>query len=95
MTFSFPALCSSYESNMSFSDMFRIARSVREIGANHIQWDSIQRDEMTPVTLVTGAKVLVPEAGVLKEAGAKLLGAPEDFAASSADNDRSSVISHQ
>ncbi len=49
----------------------------------NIEWSSISREDITPQTLPTGAQILVAEPAALKEAGLKLLGAPDHFASAS------------
>ena len=46
----------------------------------NIEWSSISREDITPQTLPTGSQILVAEPTALKEAGLKLLGAPDHFA---------------
>ena len=45
-----------------------------------IEWVSINRTDLTPQTLATGAQILVAEPAALKEAGVKLLASPDHFA---------------
>ncbi len=75
-----PTLARETDTNLGFMDSLRIAWALYRCGARKIQWDFIGKERVCPAITPRKAQVLVPEPGILKLAGRRLLGEPEHFA---------------
>ena len=69
-----PYLPSEIDTEMGLLAGLRAAWVFGRCASNGIAWDSIDQNDLLPDTLATGAQVLLPEPGVLKEAGRVLTG---------------------
>lgn len=67
-------LPSEIDTDISPLAWLRIAWVFARCASNGIVWDSIEKQDLLPGKLITGAQVLLPEPGVLKEAGQVLMG---------------------
>jgi LCP family protein required for cell wall assembly len=69
-----PQLLSEIDTDTGPYTWLRIAWVFSRCASNGIAWNSIDKQNLLPETISTGAQVLVPEPGVLKEAGRILTG---------------------
>ena len=69
-----PQLPSEIDTDLGPLAWLRVAWALGRCASNGIAWDSIEKQDLLPGKLVTGAQVLLPEPGVLKEAGKTLTG---------------------
>ena len=69
-----PQLPSQIDTDTGPLSWLRIAWAFGRCASNGITWDSIDKQDLLPSVIHTGAQVLVPEPGVLKEAGRILMG---------------------
>ena len=69
-----PQLPSEIDTDIGPLSWLRIAWVFGRCASNGIVWDSIEKHDLLPGKLTTGAQVLMPEPGVLKEAGRVLTG---------------------
>ena len=69
-----PQLPSEIETDVGPLAWLRVAWAFGRCAPNGIAWDSIEKKDLLPGKLTTGAQVLLPEPGVLKEAGRTLTG---------------------
>jgi LCP family protein required for cell wall assembly len=69
-----PKLPSEVDTDTGPYSWLRIAWAFGRCASNGITWDSIDKQDLLPEVIPTGAQVLVPEPGVLKEAGRILMG---------------------
>jgi LCP family protein required for cell wall assembly len=69
-----PQLPSQIDTDTGPFSWLRIAWAFGRCASNDIIWNSIDKQDLLPVVIPTGAQVLVPEPGVLKEAGRILTG---------------------
>jgi len=76
-----PSLWKEVEMQLGMMDAIRFAWALHHNTSHSIQWDAIRKDQVMPVETPRGAKVLVAEPGVLQEAGQKLMGEPQRYAA--------------
>ena len=69
-----PQLPSEIDTDIGPLACLRLAWVFGRCASNGIVWDSIEKQDLLPGKLITGAQVLMPEPGVLKEAGRVLTG---------------------
>jgi LCP family protein required for cell wall assembly len=69
-----PQLPSEIDTDTGPFSWLRIAWAFGRCASNGITWNSIDKQDLLPGVIHTGAQVLVPEPGVLKEAGRILTG---------------------
>ncbi len=69
-----PHLPAEIDTDMGLLAWLRTAWVFGRCASNGIAWDSIDKNDLLPGKLATGAQVLLPEPGVLKEAGRALTG---------------------
>jgi LCP family protein required for cell wall assembly len=69
-----PQLPSEIDTDTGLGSWLHIAWAFGRCAANGIVWDSIDKKDLLPGKLPTGSQVLLPEPGVLKEAGETLVG---------------------
>ena len=75
-----PSLWKEIDNNLSFMDKARVAWTCYRLRDRSIAWYSIQRHEVSNTMTPRGAQVLVPDQGVLSDAGRKLMGEPQHLA---------------
>ncbi len=68
------ALPGNIESDVRLTDLPRIAWVLARCSRNGIEWDTIERSEVLPYVTSRGAQVLLPEPGILRDAGRILVG---------------------
>jgi LCP family protein required for cell wall assembly len=86
-----PQLPSEIDTDIGPLAWLRIAWVFGRCGSNGIVWDSIEKRDLLPGKLITGAQVLIPEPGVLKEAGRVLTGDQPLHLADAGRRDRTTV----
>jgi LCP family protein required for cell wall assembly len=69
-----PQLPSEIDTDLGPLAWLRIAWAFGRCASNGIVWDAIEKQDLLPGKLITGTQVLLPEPGVLKEAGRVLTG---------------------
>jgi LCP family protein required for cell wall assembly len=69
-----PQLPSEIDTDTGPFSWLRIAWAFGRCASNGITWDAIEKRDLLPEKISTGAQVLLPEPGVLKEAGQTLTG---------------------
>ena len=69
-----PQLPSEINTDIGALAWLRTAWAFGRCASNGISWDSIDKQDLLPEKLATGSQVLVPEPGVLREAGRTLTG---------------------